>query len=110
MTAFQAETKTWRVWPDRIFPSSPPPFARACAFTEYGLVHETIISPPGSLWIVLFISAALGTYYPNPVADTDVTDSNSSSLSDSVQYKLVAMTRSWAWRAIQQTKVHKLNG
>ena len=34
-------SKTWRVWPDRIFPSSPPPFARACAFTEYGLVHET---------------------------------------------------------------------
>ena len=23
------------------FPSSPPPFARACAFTKYGLVHET---------------------------------------------------------------------
>ena len=29
------------------FPSSPPPFARACAFTEYGLVHETSMAVGG---------------------------------------------------------------
>ena len=27
------------------FPSSPPPFVRACAFTKYGLVHETSAAP-----------------------------------------------------------------
>ena len=36
-------SKTWRVWPDRIFLPLPL-FARACAFTEYGLVHETSVA------------------------------------------------------------------
>ena len=40
--------KTWRVWPDCIFSSYPPPFVHACAFMEYGLVHETRLLPSPS--------------------------------------------------------------